>query len=229
MISPPGRILIVGDSQSRMSTVLLKDYVRTNHIIETIVKPGATFESVVDNLKSLTQSFGENDYIIIIAGTNNILKKSPLNRNAVFKTYSDLRQTNCILVSVPFFNVNKHSNQDVENFNSELFNCVRSVNCPNFKFVDINNTFLQYVSRSYIHLTKAEKRRLFFYLAKYYLCLSNVYCNNFEVCKHCSCPNVDFHCCAIGNSSDYNCDGRDDSSTRTDSNFSNVIASTAHI
>lgn len=222
---PKGRILIIGDSQSRQATVLLKDYVRNNYEIETIIKPGATFEAVIDNIKLLTKSFNQNDFVIVIAGTNNILKRLMLNGDAVFGLHTDLNHTNCLIVSVPYFKFNVRRNviRDVQLFNSVLYECVCSVNCKNFKFVDINSdVLLSDVARNNVHLTKAEKRRLFYYIAKYHLFSSD---SVYVISRACNCNGtnlVSYHG-DHENLSEYDCNTQDDTSL-TNANFSNVIA-----
>lgn len=160
------RILILGDSQSRQGTSLLKDYIKDNYCVETVTKPGATFDAVTSGLDSMTRTFTKRYFVIIVAGTNDILAKHKFDRNVVKRVQSDLKHTNCILVTVPFFNVKRHLNNDVHCFNSDLYKSVCSFNTDNFKLIDINDIVLYSdVSRGSIHLTLAEKRRLYFHIA----------------------------------------------------------------
>lgn len=159
------RIMVVGDSQSRGSSAILKDYIRNGSIIETIVKPGAVFESVIEDLKKLTASFTKNDCVIVIAGTNNILSGQKLNKETVKDLMTELCHTRCLFVSVPFFSNNKLFNMCVNIFNSDLNDCICSFQCNDFRFIDIHSILSSDFSRSSLHLTKAEKRRLLFHIA----------------------------------------------------------------
>lgn len=78
-----------------------------------------------------------------------------------------LSHTNVLIVSVPYFN-SKYG-MDICKYNADLYayvnDCAESDSC-NFRYVDINNSNILFsdLSRKGVHLSKAEKRRLFYYI-----------------------------------------------------------------
>lgn len=159
------RILIVVDSQSREGSVIAEDYAKDKFAVETITKPNAPFEEVAENVKQLTKTFSKNDFVIIIAGTINILNHIKFNVDSINNLRDDLIHTNCYVVSVPFLNVYPTYNQFISTFNQKLRKSIDGFDSENFKFVEINDiVFYPDVTRNSIHLTKAEKRRLIYSL-----------------------------------------------------------------
>lgn len=73
------KILILCDEKGRKLREVIKNKLKhlgySKYVIETIIKPGASFEKVIEDLGGLTSKFTINDYVIIVAGTNNFKNK----------------------------------------------------------------------------------------------------------------------------------------------------------
>lgn len=150
----------------------------------------------VVQLNQSTHSFTSKDFVIVMAGTNDILDGRPLDNNAISGLRLAVSNTNCFIVSVPYFSTRKELNVRVHNFNSIMSDCVNGFGSRNFKFIDINDIILfSDVSRKGIHLTRAEKRRLLFNISdvilKYFVINvtnTNTACN--ETILNTQVPNI---------------------------------------
>lgn len=74
--------------------------VLTTHHIESVLKPGARLNSVMESLDKLTQSFDLSDYVIIKAGSNDFRNGKPPSFKAILNKLRQCTHTNIIFFSV---------------------------------------------------------------------------------------------------------------------------------
>ncbi|KAG5863587.1 hypothetical protein JTB14_023354 [Gonioctena quinquepunctata] len=70
--------------------------------IETIIKPGAYFVNVIEDVVELSMNFGLNDYIIVIAGSNDFNSKKYPSFREINSRIKECSHTNIIFSSVPY-------------------------------------------------------------------------------------------------------------------------------
>lgn len=71
-----------------------------NYSIESIIKPHAFYESVIEDVVSLSKQFGKNDCILIIAGANNFVKGKYPSFKKLNSKLRHITHTNIVLTSV---------------------------------------------------------------------------------------------------------------------------------
>ncbi|KAK9674753.1 hypothetical protein QE152_g40882, partial [Popillia japonica] len=81
------KILILGDSHVRSMSSILQKLTDNTFEILTITKSNALFQNVIENLSDLTKSFTMDDYVVLLAGANNILKNQDVSTSVISKLY----------------------------------------------------------------------------------------------------------------------------------------------
>ena len=68
------KILMLADSQGRHMAKKLHKTFASQYAVQIIFKPNAELYNVTIDVRNLTKDFSESDYLIILAGTNDVLK-----------------------------------------------------------------------------------------------------------------------------------------------------------
>lgn len=136
------KIMIIGDEYGHNLNVTLKQLLDKDMFkIETIIKPGASFSGVIENIASLAKTYTLTDYIIIVAGANDFENnKYPSFKNINNKLKS-CTHTNIIITTVPFI-INRKINKYINKFNNKLNDYLFRLNKytqGNVNLLDINN------------------------------------------------------------------------------------------
>ena len=139
------RILMLSDEHGRnLSGTLDYNLAKQSGIYKTehILKPGATFRSVVQNVEVLSRDMSQKDFIIVMAGSNDFYHgKSPSIRD-IQKLISDCANSNLIIFSTPYVNCYK-TNLNIFEFNTKLYNLVTRVGYVSengISFIDSNTS-----------------------------------------------------------------------------------------
>lgn len=90
---------------------------RLNCDVITVMKPGATFEGVIENVEQLTKDFSLNDYVCIFAGINNFKNKKYPSIKEISSKLKNCTHTNFIFTSVPYLTHKVNKNFFVDKFN----------------------------------------------------------------------------------------------------------------
>ena len=69
-------LLLCDDFGRNINKILSKNVDMDNFRIESIYKPGATFQQVIESIEPLTRTYSLEDHVIILAGSNNFNKKT---------------------------------------------------------------------------------------------------------------------------------------------------------
>lgn len=157
------RILLLGDSQARGSVSILKSLLSSYQIM-SIFKPNAKIEAVLEDMSKLTSDFTKEDYVIILAGSNNALKGSKVDMNFIKNWKPVLEKTNIILLSVPYWHGRQILNKFIFDINCHLYDMIKGF--PLAKFVDINKIVSETdYTRHGLHLNGRGKRKIYSYVA----------------------------------------------------------------
>lgn len=119
-MSSDDKILILTDDYGRNIAKLVRKIINSNtYQIETIIKPGAAFQQVIEDLEALTKNYTLSDYVIIIAGSNNFNSR---NRYPLFKDIAQkvikCSNTNLIISTAPYKSYN--TNTFIRKYNKKL-------------------------------------------------------------------------------------------------------------
>lgn len=135
-------LLLCDEHGQDLGRQLLKYFNKSLLMVQSIVKPGASFSGVIEDIESLTKNFTLLDYVVIIAGSNDFLNRTyPLFR-IINQKIKQCTHTNIIFTTVPF-NGNKKLNHFIYKFNIRLSEYVFKLNKyseGNIQLIDLNNT-----------------------------------------------------------------------------------------
>lgn len=134
------KVLILCDQHGRhLGKILHNKKKRLN--IETIIKPFALYHDIIKNLPNLLVDYSQNDYVVIIGGTNDLWREKFPQLEHLNKILRSCTQTNILFLSVPYCK-NISLNNFIYEYNCELSKHLTRLNnfteC-NIMFVDVNN------------------------------------------------------------------------------------------
>lgn len=158
------RILLLGDSQFRGIADVTTDVFGPAYSIQSVFKPNALFENVVEDIVKLTKSFTMSDYVLLCAGTNNALRSLAIEKNQICKLFNSLSHTNFVVFSVPYCFNKMTYNELVYKFNCDLYGIVSLSN--NFIFIDVNQL---HINNFGIHLSKTNKSKIIRHVLEKYI------------------------------------------------------------
>ncbi|KAG5878279.1 hypothetical protein JTB14_031540 [Gonioctena quinquepunctata] len=99
---PIPKILILCDEIGYGLRKSMSKSIGEEFTIETIIKPGAYFVNVIEDVVELSMNFGLNDYIIVIAGSNDFNSKKYPSFREINSRIKECSHTNIIFSSVPY-------------------------------------------------------------------------------------------------------------------------------
>ncbi|KAK5638780.1 hypothetical protein RI129_013075 [Pyrocoelia pectoralis] len=174
------KILILGDSQTRDMGLILKSLLSTNFIVSNIFKPNGLLEDVVINISELTTEFSCDDFVIILAGSNNGLKGTKFDPVFLTKICEVKNKTNLILISTPFHHNKPLLNNFIYENNDTIFNHLNSDSLYNYKYIDINSLVsTNDFTKHGLHLRYNGKLKLLKHVIKITNNFSLQYCDYF--------------------------------------------------
>lgn len=164
------KILVLGDSHVRGSAVILNSSLCAHEhecIVQTICKPNALFRSVVADVHELVGDFGFEDYVIVEAGSNDILKGITFRTEIVSELLTKLAHTNVLFLSVPFASGRLVLNNLIADYNYNLYKILLSYGCINVGFIDVNKVLGNgFRNIDGFHMSKRGKRKMFDYIVR---------------------------------------------------------------
>lgn len=127
----PGRILILCDETGRklrdfiVSKLEYKGY--TNYVIETVIKPGAMYESVIEDMIALTSGYTDRDYVIALAGVNDFRNGISPSVAGINSRIRYCTHTNLIFSTVPCAHFGNFTRKCVCRFNNRFEKCIANL------------------------------------------------------------------------------------------------------
>lgn len=90
-------------------------------LVQSIIKPGARFLDVIGNIVALTKNFTKNDYVLILAGSNDFFAGGCPSIGELHQRLKLCTHTNIILSAVPFsYRHRGENNPRIFRFNKRL-------------------------------------------------------------------------------------------------------------
>ncbi|KAG5864687.1 hypothetical protein JTB14_030281 [Gonioctena quinquepunctata] len=150
--NPTPKILILCDELGYGLGKSITKFIGNEFSLETLIKPGAYFVNVIEDIINLSTNFGLNDYIIVLAGSNDFhAEKFPLFREINSKAKCS-SHTNIIFSSVPHGN-HVELNDFIYKFHLKLNDYSHKLNHyaeGDISFFDLNNVKGSMISRKEI-------------------------------------------------------------------------------
>lgn len=92
------KILLLADEHGKGMNKLLKNVLGNKYNVESVIKPYATLDQVLNSCTRLSKDYTKNDFVLIAAGSND---KDPLKlQSMLYYNMNKLTNTNVILCSV---------------------------------------------------------------------------------------------------------------------------------
>ncbi|KAG5874579.1 hypothetical protein JTB14_008434 [Gonioctena quinquepunctata] len=132
------KLMILSDQQGRNFNKIFQS-VTNKFSVESFIKSGASFLSVIENIKELTSSYNQNDYVIVVAGLNDFRNgKVPPLKNIMAKL-SNCVHTNIVVLSEPFGKFDEWTKNQIYEFNGMLKKYLNQFRHIFFMDTNINN------------------------------------------------------------------------------------------
>lgn len=153
------KVSIVSDSHGRHIRETLTELLGNDYFVDSYIKPGATLDVVLQDVRSVTKNYNKNDFLIIFGGNNDIGSESQSQIVELTKRItSELTHVN-VLHTTLFYRYDK----------PELNNCIFEINKDVCRVVDGSlaqiidvNKFLSrdLFTRHGLHLLRKGKKRI---------------------------------------------------------------------
>lgn len=152
------QILLLSDSQGRRCGEILKILFDKIYNTICITKANALMEDVVQDIVKLTKNFTKQDYVILLAGSNNASSKKFITKSFLQHLKNSLSHTNIIFIFTPFWKYHTDFNTTVLQNNLDIYASFRN----SATFID-PNTFLsvEEFTRHGLHLNYNGKLKIF--------------------------------------------------------------------
>ncbi|KAG5898513.1 hypothetical protein JTB14_038467 [Gonioctena quinquepunctata] len=135
------KLMILSDQQGRNFNKIFQS-VTNKFSVESFIKSGASFLCVIENIKELSSSYNQNDYVIVVAGLNDFRNgKVPPLKNIMAKL-SNCVHTNIVVLSVPFGKFDEWTENQIYEFNGMLKNYLNQFRHIFFMDTNINNSLI---------------------------------------------------------------------------------------
>lgn len=159
------KILLLSDSQGRNGANIIKSNLHGKVDVCSIIKPNACFEDVVSDINNLATNFTKKDCVIIMAGTNNVLKNQRVDHKVLHGVVNSLKSTNTILVSAPPMHETPNIiGNRASSFNKYLYSYVDEN--MDISYVDMNNVVSRRdFTKHGLHLNMYGKHTFFKHIA----------------------------------------------------------------
>lgn len=136
------RLLILSDEYGKyLREKLVRGGDLRDYHVESIVKPGASLQLVIEDMESLVRDFTNSDYVFVLAGKNDLdLDRKPLFKFIASKI-KNCCHTNIVFMSVPMFRLTKNAFH-ITKFNNYLAKLMERANlcyATTISFLEVNN------------------------------------------------------------------------------------------
>lgn len=123
------QLLIISDELGRGLNKSLTEYLgKSNFIVQSFIKPGASYHSTMDNIEDLTRNFTSNDYILIMTGSNDFISNQNPSLRFILNKIEKCSNTNIIFSATPVTPDNIKNSRWIQKFNYRLQEKIVKVN-----------------------------------------------------------------------------------------------------
>jgi hypothetical protein len=120
------KVHIIGDSHFKGIATRINQYLGTNFMVSSFVKPGANVKQIVETQEMEFKCLGRNDFIVVNGGANDLASNSVEDKSALpclLKFAQKYANTHVLMLNVPIRYdslTNYRSTYDIKNFNVKL-------------------------------------------------------------------------------------------------------------
>jgi len=77
------KVHIIGDSHLKGSAIKINQYLKTNFVVSSIIKPGSNIKQIVHSQEMEFKRLGKKDITVVNGGTNDLAKNSEKRKSAL--------------------------------------------------------------------------------------------------------------------------------------------------
>ena len=157
------KVHIIGDSHFKGIAAKIKQYLGSNYVVSSFIKPGANVKQIVEAQEIEFECLGGNDFIVINGGSNDLANNSSEDNSVLsclLNFVNKYPNTNVLILNVPIRYdslTNYRINQEIMNFNDTLQKNTRQ--CNHVQLIEIS-TDRKYFTNHGFHLNKPGKERI---------------------------------------------------------------------
>ena len=120
------KVHIIGDSHLKGSAIKINQYLNTNFVVSSFIKPGTNIKQIVHSQELEFKCLGKKDISVINGGTNDLDNNSEKRKSAVVHMLQFAQKyvnTNIIMVNTPLRHnlaMDSQINFEIQDFNMKL-------------------------------------------------------------------------------------------------------------
>ncbi|CAG9763481.1 unnamed protein product [Ceutorhynchus assimilis] len=132
------KLLIISDEHGKnLDRNILKHLDNGKYRVESVIKPGAHYDSVLEGLERTIKNYNSDDYVVVVAGSNDFLTGS---RPKFYKIHEKIGVC-FIFLACPSTIKSQSSNNLIQQFNNclkQIINTYNTTSNKSFDFININ-------------------------------------------------------------------------------------------
>ncbi|KAG8265080.1 hypothetical protein J6590_102978 [Homalodisca vitripennis] len=152
------RLLTMSDSHGKNLSNIIQQ--KTNINVTAVVRSGAMLSGVFREVNELTLGYNQNDFVLVIGGTNNVEGTSVKDVLNDFDTLLEMtKNTNLIVASLPLRHDKPNLDDKISLINEQLINRIKSA-ATNIRLLELHLLPRDLYTRQGMHFNRKEKRKI---------------------------------------------------------------------
>lgn len=149
-------VVLLTDSHGRNMRQELNSFFQNKLSVQAVIMPNGKYEHVIEGDKLISGSLGVDDFVVIMAGTNNVPDNCGSLGDALHSVLEKFKKPTKIICGLPKRFDAAHLNMQISAVNSELCKIVE--NCKKAKFISLDCIPRSHYTRHGLHLNVRGKR-----------------------------------------------------------------------
>ncbi|KAG8303141.1 hypothetical protein J6590_016111 [Homalodisca vitripennis] len=152
------RLLIMSDSHGKNLSNIIQQ--KTNINVTAVVRSGAMLSGVFREANELTLGYNQNDFVLVIGGTNNVEGTSVKDVLNDFDTLLEMtKNTNLIVASLPMRHDKPNLDDKISLINEQLINRIK-ITATNIRLLELHLLPRDLYTRQGMHFNRKGKRKI---------------------------------------------------------------------
>jgi len=157
------KVHIIGDSHLKGSATKINQYLNTNFVASSVIKPGANIKQIVYSQETEFKCLGKKDVIVVNGGTNDLDNNTEKTKTALVHMLQFAQKytnTNIITVNIPLRHdlaMNSEINLEIQDFNNKLSKSSKLLSHADLVEMNFNR---RYFTKHALHLNNVGKKGL---------------------------------------------------------------------
>ncbi|KAG8303923.1 hypothetical protein J6590_106678 [Homalodisca vitripennis] len=157
-LAAKSKLLIMADSHGTNLSNLVQQ--KTNLNVTAVVRPGAKINGVIKEVEELSSGFNEDDFILVIGGTNNV---ESTGKKHILEEFGRLmectKKTNLIVATLPMRHDKPELDSKIDTTNTELTTKISNMD-TNIRLLELHLLPRHLYTNHGMHYNKRGKRKI---------------------------------------------------------------------